>query len=503
MRIIGYTVGEASPSRATFVTKEVPRVGQYVVMNYGDKKVLGMIQSLVRGSVALTGEIHDPAAIERIKELGGDRDHYIRGVVKILGDVESLEIPRSPPPPGTEVYEADPETLRRIFGGDNRSSIRLGVLIAQPEVPVYVDVNKMVTRHLAILAVTGAGKSNTVAVLADRIAGLNGAVLIFDMHSEYVNADFTQGRVNPIKPEINPLTLSTPEFLRLLNVGQQAYTQERYFRKALREARSRLYRKEVDAQGFLDAIRNVLEEYMEDERYRGDKNSIVSLLNKVEALVENYGFILNPYASDIVDQLRLGHVNVVDLGQLDEEVADVIVSHTLSSLLRKRKAHVTGGRDGLPYPVFVVLEEAHILAPKDRNTISKHWISRVAREGRKFGVGLCLVSQRPKALDADTLSQANNMIVLRLVEPSDQRYVQEASEALSEDLVEQLPSLNVGEAVVLGMMVKVPALVKIDKFEGKLVGGDIDVVAAWRSQAPTEETARMAVAELDDLLDEW
>ena len=116
-----------------------------------------------------------------------------------------------------------------------------------------------------------------------------------------------------------------------------------------------------------------------------------------------------------------------------------------------------------------------MLAPFDKETLSKYWIGRIAREGRKFGIGLCLVSQRPKRLDSDSLSQANNMIILKLVEPSDQRYVQQASEALSQDLLEQLPSLNIGETVIIGPCIKVHALVKIEEFKGKLVGTDPNV----------------------------
>jgi DNA helicase HerA-like ATPase len=137
------------------------------------------------------------------------------------------------------------------------------------------------------------------------------------------------------------------------------------------------------------------------------------------------------------------------------------------------------GKSQVPYPVLVVLEEAHILAPRDDETLSKYWLARVAREGRKFGIGLMIVSQRPKGLDPDILGQANNLIVLRIVEPSDQRHVQEASESLTSDLVEQLASLNTGEAVVTGPFVRVPALVKVDKFPGRLGGSDPDVVAEW------------------------
>ena len=136
-------------------------------------------------------------------------------------------------------------------------------------------------------------------------------------------------------------------------------------------------------------------------------------------------------------------------------------------------------RNELRIPIFFIVEEAHILAPQSRNPNSKYWITRIAREGRKFGLGLCLVSQSPKSVDGETLAQANNMIILRLVEPKDQKHVQTASESLSEDLVQQLPSLNIGEALVLGLMTKVPTLVKIDEFKGRQRGGDLDIIEQW------------------------
>ena len=145
--------------------------------------------------------------------------------------------------------------------------------------------------------------------------------------------------------------------------------------------------------------------------------------------------------------------------------------------LQRRKNAIHGSSDKtLDHPVFFIIEEAHILAPNKRDSQSKYWIQRVAREGRKFGLGLCLVSQSPKTVDHDALSQMNNMIILRLVEPEDQRHVQSASESLSKDLINQLPSLNVGEAIVLGLMSKVPTLVKIDEFMGRRTGGDLDIV---------------------------
>ena len=489
--IIGRCIGETSPTNVSFVSKEMPRVGEYVSLEYDGKKVLGMIESLVRGSVSINDDIYDPKTIEKIREIEGD-DHYIKGSVKILGDIKDLKIPRTPAPPGTEVKVADPEILKEIFHVEN-SGLKLGNLITQEEVEVEVDINKMVTRHLAVLAMTGAGKSNTVSVIVDGLLKVNGSVLIFDMHSEYVNTEFEEGGVNVIAPEINPLYLSFAEIKKLSNIPANAYVQERYFRKAYKAAQRTLM-KGSRGKDFLDLIENQLESWImeaeadspETKTNASDKKSITDVLNKLQHMRDKYGNILSLEAKDIVDNIKIGKANIIDLGSVDEFASDVVVSHILRNVLKSRKQFLRSG-EGIGFPIFLILEEAHILAPQNRSTESKFWISRIAREGRKFAVGLCLVSQSPKSLDSDALSQANNMIILRLVEPTDQNHVQRASESLSDDLIAQLPSLNIGEAIVLGLMTKIPTLVKIDEFRGKVSGGDLNIVEEWSKSAKNEE----------------
>jgi hypothetical protein len=310
-------------------------------------------------------------------------------------------------------------------------------------------------------------------VIVDGILKLNGMPIIFDMHSEYGNASFTGG-VKKILPKLNPIYLSSEEFKILVDVGKDAYVQERYLRKAYNEARSRT----KSGINFIQEIISILEEIRSsEERFtQSEKNAIIGVINKVEDFEAKYRGLVDPIAPDIADVFEQGKANVIDLGQVDEDYGDVIVSHVLRKVLHKRK------NKEIP-PVFCVLEEAHVLAPVYRPTLSKYWIDRIAREGRKFGVGLCLVSQRPKSLDQNSLSQANNAIIMRLIEPSDQRHVQQASERLSDDLLSQLTSLNIGEGIILGLMTKIPALVKIDKFEGKLKGGDPDVLNEWKKAA--------------------
>lgn len=488
--IIGRSVGEASLIDVSFISKKMPKVGEYVSLEYDGKTILGMIESLVRGSVSLNGEIYDPKTIEKIREIEGE-DYYIKGHVKILGDINNnLRVPRTPAPPGTEIKIADEKILKKIFNVKN--SLKIGNLISQEDVEVKVNINNMVSRHLAILAMTGAGKSNTVSVLIDGLLEHNGCILIFDMHSEYSGAKFENGHINVIEPNINPIYMSFDEIKGLANIPSSAHIQERYFRESYKEANRIVQDGTSDTKDFIEIMRRILDKWYNTETFRGkdlnssEKSRIMDVINKVEDLQNKYNSLLNINTGNILSQLKLGVANVLDLGQTDESAAEVIVSHILRNSLKARKNFVhtseSSYEKSLTFPVFFIVEEAHILAPKNRNPQSKYWISRVAREGRKFGLGLCLVSQSPKSVDSDTLSQANNMIILRLVEPQDQRHVQTASESLSEDLVKQLPSLNIGEAIVLGLMVKVPTLVKIDEFQGRIVGGDLDILNEWKKE---------------------
>ena len=480
---VGYCVGEISLSELTFISDKMPQVGEYVTVEYDGKKVLGMVESLVRGNDALNIDLHDVDAIQTIARIGGN-DYYIKGKIKLLGDVnDNLRLPRTPALPGTPIKLADKEILNEVFKVKN--PIKLGTLVNQRDIEVNVEGNPILNRHLAILAMTGAGKSNTVAVLMDQLLGYNVPIFVFDMHGEYKDANFPNGEVNVIRPKINPTYMSFYEIKRLVNIPNNAYIQERHFRQAFNKAKKEIEGGTEHTFKFLDAMHDIL--YVKSQEDGSDKQ-IVDVMNKIEDAKDKYDNLFDSNKGNILTSIKVGHVNVLDLSQTDESVAEVLVSHILRNALQRRKNFFHGtSNKTLDHPVFFVIEEAHILAPNKRDSQSKHWIQRIAREGRKFGLGLCLVSQSPKTVDHDALSQMNNMIILRLVEPEDQRHVQSASESLSKDLINQLPSLNVGEAIVLGLMTKVPTLVKIDEFKGRRTGGDLDIIGDLAKYGKSEE----------------
>ncbi|MEM5820811.1 MAG: ATP-binding protein [Candidatus Aenigmatarchaeota archaeon] len=480
--IIGRCIGEAKINEVEFLSTKLPEVGKYVILEYDNKKVLGMIESLTRFHPALLEDVYNEEEIDSIKNFEEDMQ-IIKGKIKILGEVDTLKLPKIPPAPGTIVKVADKETLEKIFGKSEKS-ISIGKLLSNEDVEVYIDVNKLVSRHLAILSITGAGKSNTVSVLSEGISKLGGTVLIFDMHSEYVDAEFSKKKI--LDTKINPLFLHPKEAARLINIEENAYIQYMFFRKVFEKVKNEILKQNIklDTDIFFETMIKELER--EAKKETSSSESIYKVIMKLEDFREKFGEILDLRYDEITNIIEKGKINIADLGSVDEEVADVFVSHTLRKLLEERKRYKSIGK-GLSFPVFVVIEEAHILIPKDFDTFSKYWASRIAREGRKFGIGLCLVSQRPKALDANVLSQANNMIILKLIEPNDQKYVQAASEMLTDELLVQLSSLNVGEAIVFGPMIRIPAIVKIHEFKGKISGKDIDFIEESRKEENSSE----------------
>lgn len=496
-------MGETSPLTVSFVSKKTPLVGEYVYLEYDNKIVLGMIESLLRGSTTLGDDILNPETIEKILNIEGNLDHYIRGKITILGDKDNLQIPRTPAPPGTEVKKADAKLLQEVF--EQKNGIRIGSILTEPDVPVKLDVNKMVSRHLAILAMTGAGKSNAASVIIDQLLAIGGTIMIFDMHSEYGRTDFPNGQKKTILPKINPRDLNLSEYKQLASIGENATNQIKYLRDAHEYANDLV--KDGEVTDFIDTMLEQLETTLiklenEENKRTPHIDAVRQVIFKMEDLKSKYIKILDSVdVDDIIDTIESGKVNIMGLGSIDERMTDILVNHTLNNILNRRRNAITNSKGKtLDYPIFCIIEEAHMLASEKRNTRSKYTIGKIAREGRKFGVGLCLVSQSPKSLDSEALSQVNNMIILRLVEPGDQTHVQRSSESLSEDLLKQLPSLNIGEAIIVGQMTKIPTMVKIDEFKGKTIGNDLDIVSLWqKAKREKEERIQNGFDDLEDL----
>jgi len=567
LKEIGYVIGESTPSMVIMLSKEPPRLGEFVIVSHDEDYLLGMVEESIAGNPFIPENMTNLGSFETWRNVVEARN-YMRGAIRILTKITPLlegkrfDPARTPPNPSSKVFRASDEILRKIFlpsgmqeeapyyysPSERRGYVRIGVLANHPNVPVYVNVDSLVSRHAAILAVTGAGKSNTVSIIAERmVLGLGATVLLFDMHSEYAASGIGNDRKNVIKPVINPATLKIWELQKLAKIRDDAIKQQsvlRYVFRAAMAARERISKEdpaELPKFDVIDYMHKVLEcldilsgaekagkkggkgkagiklveeEAGGDEKLIGicrelpnpprklDREVVLNVMNKLEDLREIYeGILSEKAAKSIAEIIKPGHLNIVDLGEVDDVGSDVVASYILRRILDERKSYLrSNGSKGFPVPVFIFIEEAHILVPREGETLTKEVVGRIAREGRKFGVGICLVSQRPKSIDESSLSQTNNKIILKIVEPNDLRYVQSSSELLSDELLRMLPSLRTGEAILLGEFTKLPALVRIDMHEKKTVGRDLNVAELWMESRKGEVVPEESRREIEELM---
>ncbi len=531
MKKLGYCVGVLKPDEVIFTSEEPVSLGEFVIIESeemdGHKvRILGIITSVERLDTFLEKDNYSPDVYESIANIHRSPGIF-RAKVSIRGILENdlnLKNLRYPPRPGSQVFRADEITLKEIFSKRNsKSHIKIGTLLGHKDVEVSVDLNQIVSRHLAVLAITGGGKSNAVSVILEEIAKKRGTVVVFDVHGEYENAEYLddKGRnvVNTIDVRINLKDLTADEIATLCGIDFEKSSRQYFVIQKLVECVSKMRKsgsfitsndrmeiieffdeEEREKIPFIDELIENIEKMIyaksgrknEDEEHSYissppecrfyetvKKEELQGVYIRLENLKRKLGDRINDRARSVVDQIKPGFINIVVMRSLDYDVMDVIVSHTLHRLLSERKKSVHTGKSLINVPVVVVIEEAHIFAPYGNSTRTKEVLAKVAREARKFGLGVILVSQRPKGLDPDILSQMNNWVILRIVEPEDQKHIQRASETLSGDLLNYLSALNPGEAVLLGPFVNIPLLVQFRKSEAKKAGGDISSVDEW------------------------
>jgi len=538
MAKVGIVYGESSTDYFTFIVdpQNMPNFGEFVVVkNRNGDEVLAVVKGVRninwlmgvgKGSydyIEKTVNVFSRGVLDKSESIIASAK--VLGVLRTKEDIENRNFEfrqtpnRVPIKPGEVVERAKDEDLQRIFSNGH---IKIGRLLARENVEVGLDVNKLVSRHFAVLAVTGAGKSNTIAVLSKEIVdNTKGTIVILDPHGEYSRLSWKNAKVNTIKATIDPAKIKVSEFATLLGVAENASLQRRFLSLAYYTVKweARNASKILGGIAFVEALERKIEEWIRayESKEKGeevvisyydpqgnllprkiqskDLDSLIRLKDYLQELKANFREFIK--LGNILSEITPAMVNVIDLSGMEEDQMIALASYLLRGILKYRVRYMkaVNMRDSpkiketkekfpaLTKPILVIVEEAHIFAPREHKTQAAHWLGKIAREGRKFGIGLGIVSQRPKKLDDDILSQTNTKIILRLVEPHDQRYVQQASEQISEDLLSDIASLGIGEAVIVGFAIPLPAMVKIysfkEDFNGYYGGGDIDIVKEW------------------------
>lgn len=498
---LGVVVGEATPTEFYFITDENkhPPRWEYVLVKSEENingeeaevDVIAQIDAIYSSSMALSIKT-SLEAVEKIKD-AGLVDRRLVAKARVLGFLHKGNVlqPRRAIYPGNDVFRAPENILSNFYSYPKEEGLFIGHLITRQDVPVSVSVSGF-RRHLAILAQTGAGKSYTAGVLLEELLKKGATVVVLDPHADYVflshrrdgkrfserisvfrtrestgRYDESQiGRINYY--EVRFSDLSIDEIAMVCGISE-SWTN---IRKAIQDT--------INSLGD-DYTLNDLVKKLEE---RNDKDALRAL-NYIKRLSKIKVF--GPATTDIEKLLRPKHISVVDLSGLDDKVSDYIAFRILGGIYEQVETQQ------YKYPVFVFIEEAHRFVPHKANTLSKWIIKRVAAEGRKFGVFLILISQRPHRLDPDALSQCNSQIIMRMTNPEDQNAVRSSSERMSESLLNDLPGLNVGEAIIVGEITKAPVMVRVRQRETREGGADIDVVDKLReaSREAKEEKEKM------------
>ena len=553
-QVLGKLVGNTGdPNNLTVILSSsfAGRRGEFVRIRHQEREdekttyVLGRIVSVNRSNVLYNSGMGQ--AVTDLELMPGAQvtGEQMAARLELIGykepDTGQIKMPRRALDPGTNVETVDYQFLSEFYEFDEASSLHIGNLVGYERgeniVPVYLDINRLVTEHMAVLAMTGSGKSYAIGRIIERLVALNnGTVVVFDPHGEYGRAlmggelQFNEN-LDDIEDPRDRCTI--PEIRKAIGRLQEAgagimvYTPQsatfRYkYAGANRELALQFDRFEMDdvseilpgltepQQRVLDvAIRywrlsdkteprdiNRLRYYLGDgleelkdwdelsqaeAQALNSRSAAVASIKLSRVLNEAQSFysaaLANP--TDIYEMVgrpsdRRGRLVVIDMQGLSDTAKQVITALLSSEILRAASDKTDRIR-----PTFLVYEEGHNFAPASEPTISHRIIRKIAGEGRKFGVGFAIVSQRPSKLDPDVTSQCNTLITMRLKNPDDQRFIARTSDMVSKSDLDELPSLSTGEALIYGRSIPAPLLVKIG-IKSLVHGGESpDVLQAW------------------------
>ncbi len=512
---IGYIVGETHPMEFTFVTDQqsVPPRLEYITVPDVPERINGELVP-----VELLAQVHEigissPVISDQLSF--GETETLLRNRygalpkvlcrAKVVGYLVDGKVhtSRSAALPGQAVHVASDGLLEAFFSNNVRAGMEVGTLITRDSVPVLLDPNGL-RRHLAVIAQTGAGKSYLVGKVLESLLDLGGTILVFDPNSDYVQMRKAQEDKDKAYAVARPVELADRiDVFRIPGLQGRRYPDEMVglteeftvkfsslepdevaelagvpssaanIRKAIQDACKKLRKDGSDYRP--TELKEQLNWAAANDQDLDWRTGAMRAVKYVEIL-ENYP-IWGFKDVDVDHLIKPRHMSVIDLAGADKSVSAYVVDRALRSIW----ARATTGQ--LVHPVFVVLEEAHNLVPADRErreSLSSRIINTVASEGRKFKVFLVVITQRPSKIHQDTLSQCGSQLIMRLTNPDDQIAVQKASEAISSDLLRDLPALDQGEAIVLGTLTRVPAMIKVGRRRSAEGGSDVDLVEALR-----------------------
>lgn len=427
------------------------------------------------------------------------------------------------PLPQQTVYLTPKAELRFIFGQSKGTVVRLGEHVGSGGTPCYAEMNELLGKHTAILGSTGSGKSGTVAAVIHSLLERGASagygkwqprIIILDPHNEYPAAFPAHKRLSTDDGTLTlPYWLLNFQELVALLIGKTEFvatSQANIVKTALLKAREEgaaaigLDPQKITVDSPVPFLLKTFKGIVEAGKAAltpSKQDSHNSILEKLDVLVRDarVRFLMAEWAGGnqdpfpaIVEQIVGAgpQPRIVDLSGVPNEVAGVssaVIARTLFNLKVWQNADERS-KD----PVLLVCEEAHRYVPNSGEAqyeAAQEAVRRIAKEGRKYGIGLLLVSQRPSEVEATVLSQCNSWIVLRITNDADREHVRSILPDSMAGLTKMLSGLRRQEAIFVGQAAMLPSRILVRTLAPNQLprSHDIDFDGGWQNDAMTSE----------------
>jgi hypothetical protein len=491
----------------------IGQIGSFLKISIGDREVFCVVRNLRSVGMSIDQTIF--AELDFIGELtptaaGQSGKVFRRGVTKY-------------PMPGQKIYVATGQDMRTIFAPTTKASANIGYIYPTDSVKASIDIDAVLSRHLAVLGSTGTGKSTVVSLLLQKVVeqSPNGHVLIFDPHDEYSKAFPHNGvRHDTSKLALPFWLMNLEEHIEVL-VAASSHDREtdidilkRVLVAARRKGKPSNVASRITADSpvpymfadFISEIQSNMGKLEKPEKvapYMRLKSKLEELRSDSRYSFMFSGLVVNDdFSETLSDLFRMPAngkpVSILDLSGVPSDIVNVVVS--VISRIAFDFARIARDRDECR-PLLLVCEEAHRYVPEAPvwHKAVKRILDKIAKEGRKYGVGLCLVTQRPSDISESILSQCGTMLSLRLNNERDQKFVEKSIPDGAEGFLNVLPSLRNRECLLVGEGIAAPSRVMIydvapdllpnsndPSFADIWTGGDAsdnfvaDIVEAWR-----------------------
>jgi DNA helicase HerA-like ATPase len=498
--------------------------GSYVAIIQGDIKLLAIVTSIEE---VLSGN-----------ESGAGRNRIITLIP--VGEVTPGGVFRNGikhyPVTGAEVHTVNKDDIESIFVKFRTQGYAVGTAAADETVDVCLDPAALFGRHCAILGQSGAGKSWTVANLLQRAVKTmpKAHIVLLDLHGEYSWPDETGKQcfafdekttryLDARDLEIPYWLMTFSELVDLLidRSDASASSQIAFLRDSVHDLRNKSNKDleigdiSIDSPVYFSLTD--LYKYFEEANkmtanFGKEKGPLAGLFDQFLMRLQSrmndvrYNFLLNPrhrtssdtLSSLLRDFVGLGEpkaqISIIDLSSVPFDVRPVVTAQ-IGRLAFEFNYWNPKFKE---FPLLLVCEEAHAYIPRTGSSQyegTRRSMQRIAKEGRKYGVGLAVVTQRPHELSETVLAQCSTYICLRLTNPDDQDYVRDLVPEAERDFIDILSSLGQGEAMVMGLAVPLPTRVQLFKPDPPPNSASVDFYRHWIT-GPAD-------LDIEDIVDRW